>query len=93
MACGLPAVLTDVPSNLEWIEPGVNGAIVPRRSVEPLSRALISMLKDGDMARRMGERNREIVEKRANWDQNFSEIEELYSTLVGKKRQKAGALS
>ena len=93
MACGLPAVLTDVPSNLEWVEPGVNGAIVPRRSIEPLSRALISMLKDGDMARQMGERNREIVEKRANWDQNFSEIEELYSTLVGKKRQKAGALS
>jgi glycosyltransferase involved in cell wall biosynthesis len=81
LACGLPVVVTDVPANMEWVEDGVNGLIVPRRDPEAMSRALVTLLQDEGTRRKMGERNLAIARDRADWDKNFQKLEQVYRTL------------
>lgn len=81
MACRLPVVVSDVPANLEWIEDGVNGFIVPRRDSRVLANKLIELLNNPLLCRKMGNHNYDVAQKRANWDRNFDKLEAIYKTL------------
>lgn len=85
MACALPIVVTDVPAILEWVQDGVNGLVVPRKSTEQLAEKISYLLQNEDLARQMGKRNFEIAQERANWDKNFRKLEEIYATLMRNK--------
>jgi glycosyltransferase involved in cell wall biosynthesis len=85
LACGLPVVVTDVPANLEWVEDGINGLVVPRQSSERLAEAIITLLQDEQRAQNMGKNNLKIALERADWDRNFAKLEEIYRRLVGHK--------
>jgi glycosyltransferase involved in cell wall biosynthesis len=82
MACALPVVVTDVPAILEWVENGVNGLVVPRRSIDELAEAIIYLLQREDVRKEMGEKNIAIAKERADWDKNFKKLEDIYKTLV-----------
>lgn len=82
MACRLPVVVSDVPSNYEWVQDGVNGLIVPRRDVKQIAARLIELIGNETVQRRMGARNLEIARKRADWNKNFDILEGIYQTLV-----------
>jgi len=81
-ACGKPVVVTDVPSNLEWVKDGENGSIVPRRDSEILADKIITILKNEDTRRKMGHKNIEIVRERADWNKNFEIIENVYREVA-----------
>ncbi len=82
MACGLPVVVTDVPSYFEWIEHGVNGYIVPRKDETRLAEALVKLLESPQPQKEMGERNLQVARERADWDKNFNILEDVYKSLV-----------
>lgn len=82
MACGLPMVVTDVPSYFEWIKDGVNGYIVARKDVSRLAEKIINLLKNPELRKKMSECNLEIVSERADWERNFDILEGIYKTLV-----------
>ena len=82
MACGLPVVVTDVPSILEWVKDGVNGLVCPRRDSVSLADAIITLLQDEQMAAKMGEKNLAIAKQRADWDKNFKLLEGMYTKLT-----------
>lgn len=82
MACALPAVVTDVPAILEWIEDGNNGMVVPRGSPERIADAIIRIIRDPEMSRNMGQENLAIAKKRADWDRNFEVLESIYKSIV-----------
>lgn len=82
MACGLPCVVTDVLSNMEWIKNGENGYITPRKNSEILASKIISLLQDEDNMKQFGKRNGAIAKKRADWDKNFLELEKIYKRLI-----------
>ncbi|CEG13478.1 putative glycosyltransferase [groundwater metagenome] len=84
MACGLPVVVSDEPSNLEWIKDGWNGYIFPRKDHEALAEKLIILLKDKEKRELFGKRNREIIEERGDWDKNMEKVEQLYENLINK---------
>ncbi len=81
MACGLPVVVSDEPSNFEWIKDGWNGYIFPRKDHEALAGKLIMLLKDKEKRKLFGKRNREIIEERGDWDKNMEKVEQLYKNL------------
>ena len=83
MACGLPLVLSDVPSYCEWVADGHNGYIVPRKDSQQLADRIIRLLKNKDQRRLFGSRNLEIARQRADWGKNFGKLEEIYRELVG----------
>lgn len=53
MAAALPVVATDVPGNRDVIEHGVSGLLVPPRAPEELATALVKVLRDRSLARRL----------------------------------------
>lgn len=63
-AAGLPAVAYGVGAVDEVIEDGSSGIVVHDRTVESAARALITLARDRDLGRRLGERARTIAGER-----------------------------
>lgn len=82
MACKLPVVVTDIPANREWVVDSQNGYLVPIKDVNLLSSTIIKILKNEKSWESFGIKNRKIVEAKADWENNFSILEEIYTKLV-----------
>lgn len=63
MAAGLPCVTTDVPGCREAVRDGDNGLLVPARDSLALAEAIKCLLRNPDLAKKMGGRGRERVEQ------------------------------
>jgi glycosyltransferase involved in cell wall biosynthesis len=81
-ACGVPALVSDIPGNCEWVEPGINGWRFLDGNLESLLTTLRTLLEDKDRLGNLGEAARIIAEKRANWDHNFPMLLEAYQMAV-----------
>ena len=82
MASGLPVVATRVGGNVELIEDGVTGRLVPSADSTALGQALIDVLTDPESASRMGKAARAHVEARFSLDRMVSDYDRIYSTLL-----------
>jgi glycosyltransferase involved in cell wall biosynthesis len=83
MATGLPVVVTDIPSNREWIAEDKNGWLAPAGSSDEFaSKFLRTVSLDAVDREVICERNQRIVTERADWDQNFPTLLRLYDDLV-----------
>jgi glycosyltransferase involved in cell wall biosynthesis len=62
MGCGVPVIATRCPSGLEEIiTDGVNGLLVPVGDVNALAEAMLKLLKDEPLRKRLGEAGRKRV--------------------------------
>jgi glycosyltransferase involved in cell wall biosynthesis len=82
MACGKPVVSTPVNGVPEAVEDGVTGLLVPPSSVDALASAMLRVLRDPAMARRMGEAGRRAAEIRFSRQRFVSSVEALYDDLL-----------
>jgi glycosyltransferase involved in cell wall biosynthesis len=82
MASRLAVVLTDVPSNLEWIHPGENGEVVSRGDSPALAQRILELAGSPERTAQYGERNLDIVGRCGDWKKNFNSIETIYHQLV-----------
>jgi glycosyltransferase involved in cell wall biosynthesis len=82
MACGLPAVATDIPANREWLTPGSGNLLVRVGDVAQIADGLERLLRDPHLRARAGERNRRLVLRRANWPREMDRMEDHYRRLV-----------
>jgi glycosyltransferase involved in cell wall biosynthesis len=82
MATGLPVLVTDLPSNAEWVIAGRNGWLAPAGDAAAVADALRAAARtpEGDRAA-MGARNRRVVEARADWPRVARPLLELYDGL------------
>jgi Glycosyltransferase len=79
MATALPAIVSDVGGNREWVEPGRSGQLFPDGDSAALAAALIEVTASGrDHMHELGKRGRQIVEDRANWKANSSRLFHAY---------------
>ncbi len=67
MACGTPAICTDVASMPEVVEDGVTGFVVPPNDPNTLREKLTWLWEHPDQARRMGEASRARVLELFTW--------------------------
>jgi len=84
MACALPVIVTDVPSNSEWVQEGSNGFIVPRGDPVAVAEKTLVLMKDVALAKRMGHSNLAIARARADWEKNFAKFELMYLDLAAR---------
>jgi glycosyltransferase involved in cell wall biosynthesis len=86
MACGLPAYVTDIPGNLEWVAPGTTGLLFPPAD----TRALATLLRDtpGRLPEleEFGRRGRAVVEARADWGRNAPALLQAYDMALSDGR-------
>ena len=84
MATGLPVVVTDIPSNREWVVEPENGWLAPAGSPEGVADRMLQVANLIPQERKtISERNQRVVAKRADWDKNFPRLLEMYERLAG----------
>ena len=82
MACGIPAVATRVGGNVELIQDGLTGLLVPPGNPDKLAEGILKLL-DNDLLRETIIKNaRNEVLKRYDWRVKIKEIETYYENLV-----------
>ena len=86
MACGLPAVCFDFKCGpRDIIIEGENGLIVPDGDIDGLAEAMVRLMRDDDLRKRMGENAKKVVEKYSEdrvmglWVNLYEEISRLRS--------------
>ena len=88
MAAGVPVVATRVGGTAEAVEDGVTGLLVPPEDGVALTRAIVRVLDDRELAARLGRAGRERAVERFSLDAMIRATERLYITLLEEKRRK-----
>lgn len=84
MGTGLPVIVTDNAANREWVTEGQNGWLAFAGNEEEFAdKLLLAACLSDEERQAISIRNREIVERRADWDANFPRLLELYESVVG----------
>jgi glycosyltransferase involved in cell wall biosynthesis len=82
MACGLPALVTDIPGNREWVTPGRNGWLFPPGDARALAQAILRAKGEPRLLEAMGAAARVIAEGRADWRRNQEELLHAYKLAM-----------
>jgi glycosyltransferase involved in cell wall biosynthesis len=82
MAAGCFPIVSDLPSQREIIQDGVNGFCVPLHNATLLAQRIGQALDDGDLRRRAAEMNRRIVEEHGLNEVQMAKMERLYIRLA-----------
>lgn len=82
MACGCLPVVGDIESMREWITPGVNGLLADATRAQSLADAMLTGLENASLRASAAERNRQIIENRADRRQVSAQVVEFYRSLV-----------
>jgi glycosyltransferase involved in cell wall biosynthesis len=75
---GKPVVATDLGGFREVVENGRSGLLVPPADAPGLAEAILKLLKDSALARRCGQRGRELSLTRYSWSHVAQRIHEAY---------------
>jgi glycosyltransferase involved in cell wall biosynthesis len=85
MATGLPVIVTDIPSNREWITEGVNGWLPTKGDSASTANAIFNAVAlTSDERKQFAMRNRAIVEARGNWQINVQNLFGIIDQLTSK---------
>jgi len=81
LACGTPAIVSDIPGNLEWVTDGEQGWVFPDGDADAMA-ALINAASHKPDLTGMGAQARSLALEKANWQQNFKVLLEAYEQAV-----------
>jgi glycosyltransferase involved in cell wall biosynthesis len=84
-AMGIPIVTTDVRGCREAVENGLNGFVVPLGDIKALSNAVIELLENHDMRKKMSH-DGHLYAKRFDEQRIFLQVSEEYKRLLKIKR-------
>jgi glycosyltransferase involved in cell wall biosynthesis len=85
MASGLPSIVTSNPGNLQWIQDGVNGWLVPLNDPSAVARAIEAVMNEKkSVLERFSRINKKIISEKADWNKNFSKLLKLYNDIEGE---------
>ncbi|MCX2865031.1 TIGR03088 family PEP-CTERM/XrtA system glycosyltransferase [Paucibacter sp. PLA-PC-4] len=85
MACGLPVIATAVGGNVELVEEGRSGLLVPAADPQALAASLVKLADDGALARRLGATGRRSVEQRFAMPVMVAGYQGLYDELLAAR--------
>jgi glycosyltransferase involved in cell wall biosynthesis len=83
MACGCYPVVGDIESLREWIQPGVNGALVDPGDERALAEAVCDGLADVELRQKAAAHNLSLVAERAEYGKVMREAERFYRKIIG----------
>jgi len=83
MSTGLPVIASRVGGIPEAVQDGVSGLLVEPSDVSRLSQALERLIRDTDLARKLGNEARRIASGSFGADRMVRRVLDLYETVVG----------
>jgi glycosyltransferase involved in cell wall biosynthesis len=84
MRYGLPVVAFDVGGISEWLCDGVNGYLVPRMDRAGFALRVGELLRDKTLARRLGERGRQMAGRKHNPSQQITALERVFDSVMAE---------
>jgi len=81
LASGTFPVVTDIPSNRDWIIHGKNGFLFPINEAGILASRIIDAIRNRNFLEKNLSDNLLIIERKAFWPTNIKKLEEIYSGL------------
>ncbi len=82
---GKPIITTDAPGCRDTVVNGENGILVPVKDVESLSKAILKLINNPELRRKMGEESRKKAEKEFDEKIVVNQTMKIYSQLIKKK--------
>jgi glycosyltransferase involved in cell wall biosynthesis len=83
-ACGLPVVVSDVGGLPEVVKDGETGFVVERENRAEAADALLQLITNANLRRRMGAAGREHVVESYEWSESVSLMEDVYAQVLKK---------
>ncbi len=85
MAAGVPVVATAVDGNLETVINGETGILVPPGNPQEMAKAIVTLLKDKDLSRRLGKNGKLRIQDRFTAEKMIGNMQNLYERLLTPK--------
>lgn len=85
LAAGLPVVATALGGNLEIIQDGTTGLLVPPQDPQALAAALNNLLSDEGLASGIGKAGHDYVKQNFSFERLVRDVDQLYSKLLEKQ--------
>lgn len=82
LACGRPALVSDIPGNREWVTPGENGWWFSDGDARQLAGAILTAVEQRNKLPDMSRAARLIAEERADWHKNFPSTLQAYEMAL-----------
>jgi len=82
LASGLPVLVSDIPSNREWITPGREGWMFADGDDRALSEGILRAAGQPEGLKEMRLAARRLAEERANWQVNFQRLLDAYQLAL-----------
>jgi glycosyltransferase involved in cell wall biosynthesis len=91
MAAGVPVVSTRTGGTAEYVENGTTGLLVDPADPDHLYEAIVALLADKALRRRMGEAGRRAAARRFTYERFVEDLGRLYEEISGSERAGGGA--
>lgn len=85
MACGVPVVGTNVQGTNEAVVQDESGLLVPHKDAASLAKAIMRLVDEPELRRRLGEKGRQRVQEVFNISEHVRKVEGVYQELLEKK--------
>jgi glycosyltransferase involved in cell wall biosynthesis len=85
LACGLPALVSDIAANKEWVRQGSNGWLFPDGDADALAERILLIAAARKQLKRVARAARATAERRADWHRNFAVLLRTYDLAVRRK--------
>jgi len=81
-AAKLPVIISNVGGVSTICNNKENAIIIPPEDPKKISEAMIALIKDPKLRRKLGENGRKLVEKNYRWDKIGKEMESIYGEII-----------
>jgi glycosyltransferase involved in cell wall biosynthesis len=85
MASGLPALVSDIPGNREWITEGHSGWFFPVGNAARLSEGILKAFSSSGELESLGQHARQLAETSADWRRSVDRMLAGYQRALGKE--------
>jgi glycosyltransferase involved in cell wall biosynthesis len=82
LACQTPVITTKIVGVADDLERVGGGIVIPPKNADKLADAIIDIIADENMQKKMGKRGRELVKHKYTWKIVASEMERVYNSLL-----------
>jgi glycosyltransferase involved in cell wall biosynthesis len=82
LRCGLPVVGFDAGGIRDWLRDGETGYLIPWMDTRVLAERIDVLLKDKELARRLGEQGREFVDRVYDFNAYIARMKKTFHALM-----------
>jgi len=82
MSLGIAPIITDFSGNVELVEDGVSGLVVPKRNGKAIAAAVLKLYQNPEMRNKMGKAATAHIAKNLNEQNTILKTKELYESVL-----------